>query len=170
MREPRPGDFGLTKIQGGTGWLVKLGQLLNGDASEYTHAFVVLDGGELIEAEPGGAKIRPLSVYDGREVFYSNLPLTDAQRTQIVAAARVLVGTPYSIADYVALALARLGLRWRWLERYVTSSGHMICSQLVDHAYCVAGVHLFDDGRLSQDVTPGDLTYALLRAGGVSLA
>jgi hypothetical protein len=33
----------------------------------------------------------------------------------------------------------------------------LICSQLVDRACELAGVHLFDDGRLSGQVTPGDL-------------
>jgi hypothetical protein len=38
----------------------------------------------------------------------------------------------------------------------------MICSQLVDTILCRAGYHLFADGRLPQDVTPG----ALFRRAG----
>lgn len=170
MYQPKPGDFGLTKIEGPMGWLVKLGQLLNGDASEFTHAFVVLEDGMLIEAEPGGAKIQPLSKYDGREVAYSRIPLTDEQRMHIVGEAVSRLATPYSFVDYLALALARLGIRPKWLRNYVASSGHMICSQLVDFAYCRSGVHLFDDGRLSQDVTPGDLANRLLVADFTAVA
>jgi hypothetical protein len=37
----------------------------------------------------------------------------------------------------------------------------MICSQLVDRCYDIAGVHLFDDGRKPGDVSPGDLSRCL---------
>jgi hypothetical protein len=40
---------------------------------------------------------------------------------------------------------------------FIADSGHLICSQLVDLCYLRAGAHLFDDGRLPGDVTPGDL-------------
>ncbi len=33
----------------------------------------------------------------------------------------------------------------------------LICSQLVDEAYRLADIHLFNDGRLPQLVSPGDL-------------
>jgi hypothetical protein len=33
----------------------------------------------------------------------------------------------------------------------------MICSQLADEAAMRGGWHLFSDGRIPQDVTPGDL-------------
>jgi hypothetical protein len=46
---------------------------------------------------------------------------------------------------------------------FVADEGHLICSQLVDEAYLRAGVHLFDDGRLPGDVTPGDLWWLLQR-------
>jgi hypothetical protein len=36
----------------------------------------------------------------------------------------------------------------------------MICSQLADYLISSAGFKLFTDGRLHQDVTPGDLVYA----------
>lgn len=73
-----------------------------------------------------------------------------------------LVGVPYSFLDYLSLTLLHLGLPRRLTARRVTDSGHMICSQLVDTVLCRAGYHLFDDGRLPQDVTPG----ALFRRAG----
>jgi hypothetical protein len=33
----------------------------------------------------------------------------------------------------------------------------MQCAQLVDACFARAGIHLFDDGRLSGDVMPSDL-------------
>lgn len=159
---PRPGDFGLASIHGVAGLGVRIGQWLNGDGwHAFQHAFVVLDDETVLEAEPGGARIRLLSAYDGTNAIYSAWSLTDDQRATIVAEARPLVGTPYSALDYVSLALLRLGIRPAWLRRYVAASGHMICSQLVDEAYLRAGLHMFEDGRWPGDVTPGDLRAAL---------
>jgi len=132
----------------------------------WTHAFIVVEDGMVVEAMPGGALLTPLSVYTvgarAQDTIFSDLELTDAQRTIICAAARELVGTPYSFADYLALALDHWGIRPRWLRRYIAGSGRMICSQLVDHVMLRAGVHLFTDGRDPGDVTPGDLANNLI--------
>lgn len=162
---PRPGDIGLTRIGGLTGVLVGLGQFIIRDASRYTHVFIVLDNNQIIEAMPGGAKIEPLDKYAGTTKYgspkavYLDVKLTPDQRFAIVVNARQLEGVPYSFLDYVALSLERFGIKWKRLEDYVASTKHMICSQLADEAYRLAGVHLFEDGRPSQKVTPGDLTY-----------
>jgi hypothetical protein len=161
-KQPRPGDFGLTRIGGFVGWWIGMGQLITGDASRYTHAFIVLDDETVIEAMPGGALITPLSeYYPGRAVF-STLDLTDEQRVKIVEEGRALKGIPYSFLDYLALALAHFGFKPKRLRKYITTKGHMICSQLVDEVYRRAGVHMFNDGRLPQDVTPGDLANYLI--------
>lgn len=160
-----PGQFGLSIIGGATGFGVWLGQAVIGDRSRWTHAFLVLDDRTVVEAMPSGARLAPLEPYRkaaaaGRAVF-SNLTLTDRQRAAVVEAGRNFAGTPYSFLDYGSLALERLRIRPRWVQRRVESSGRMICSQLVDRCYDVAGVHLFDDGRPHGDVTPGDLTRCL---------
>jgi hypothetical protein len=160
--QPQPGDIGLTNITGPVGWAIRAAQWLNGDGyTPYEHAFVVLPAGLLVEAQPGGAVIRPLTAYDARHVAYVSPPLTDGQRTLIAETAAGLRGTPYSFLDYLALAAHRLHLPIPGLRRYVAASGHMICSQLCDEAYRRAGVHLFADGRWPGYVTPADL-YALL--------
>jgi uncharacterized protein YycO len=159
---PLPGDFGLVSISGIAGFGVRLGQWLLGDGfSDFHHAFLVLDNGEVLEAEPGGARIVPLSNYDGTNAVYSDWDLTDAQRADLVAAARTLVGTPYSWLDYLSLALHRFHIPAPHLRRFIADSGHMLCSQLIDAVYVRAGLHLFDDGRWSGDVTPADLTRVL---------
>lgn len=159
---PQPGDFGLVSISGVTGLAVRIGQYLNGDGfSDFQHAFVVLDGERVLEAEPGGARIMPLTEYKGTNAVYSTWQLTDQQRAAIVDTALSLVGIPYSALDYLSLVLHRLHIRPPGLKRYIASTGHMICSQLVDHCYEQAGVHLFNDGRWSGDVTPGDMTVVL---------
>ena len=169
----RPGDFGVVHVQGAVGWLIRIGQWILGDGfADYEHAFVVVDadadGLRIVEAEPRGARCVHLSIYSGRDIRIYQAP--DEARDRIIAAAMSLVGTPYSFLDYAALAL------WRFkildhriaaasviLRGYVQAVGHMMCSQLVDYSYELAGVHLFTDGRLPQDVTPADL-YQLIQA------
>lgn len=159
---PEPGDIGLTSVLGPVGWGIRAGEwLLGAGFANYEHAFLVLDGGELVEAQPGGARIAPLSEYDGRHVLYVAPELTDAERHRICVQGRLLVGTPYSGLDYLALAAHRFHLPLPGLRSYVASTGHLICSELVDEAYVSAGVHLFADGRWPGYVTPADL-YGLL--------
>lgn len=159
---PQPGDFGIVAISGRIGRLIRIGQWLNGDGyKDFEHAFIVLDDDTLIEAEPGGARIRPLTQYDGTNVLYSDWDLTDHQRHDIVACARALKDTPYSVLDYLSLVLVRLHVRPKWLLAYVESTKHLICSQLVDVCYEEAGIQLFDDDRPAGDVTPGDLCTVL---------
>lgn len=154
---PKPGDIGFTRIEGVLGKFVYLAQWFNGDRSRWTHVFLVLSDEYVFEARPGGAAILPMSDYDHREVHFVSPHLTSSQRARIVAEARMLVGTPYSFMDYFALFLQRTGLCRGLTRRYVKDSGHMICSQAVDEAYRRAGIHLFEDGRPPQEVTPGDL-------------
>lgn len=161
--QPQPGDFGLSTIGGALGRFVSFSQLVVGDPSRYQHAFIVLDDKTVVEAQPGGARITPLDRWlanAGRKpLAFSEADLTEGQRAALVAAARELVGTPYSFLDYLSLALLARGCRPKWILRRVRSSGHLICSQLVDTVYNRTGLPLFSDGRFSGDVTPGDLAY-----------
>jgi cell wall-associated NlpC family hydrolase len=156
-------------MSGDAGKLIRLGQLLNGDGfGDYEHAFIYIGdygttgdlAAQIVEAEPGGARRTALNY---SSVLWSSgkIPLTDAQRAAIVTAAKKYVGTPYSAADYFALAAHRLHIPAPGLRAYVASSGHMICSQLVDACYADAGVHLFSDGRWPGYVTPGALADLL---------
>lgn len=160
LKTPKAGDIGLVRIGGLLGFLVSLGQHLAGDSSRYTHAYIVLNDKEVIAAQPGGARIDKLSDYTNKAI-YIQLDLTDEQRLAIVSEARALEGLPYSFLDYLALSLARLGIKPKWLRKYIADTGHMICSQLCDEVYRRAGINLFNDNRLPQEVTPGDLVYVL---------
>jgi hypothetical protein len=187
---PLPGAFGLSRIGGRLGAYVAAAQAFTGDGSRFTHAFLVVDGGWTVQAEPGGARLAPLAdrlrdpdvrfcdcpVRNAVAEYRSLHPDADMEsfernlRAYIVTTARGLTtvrrrnrlgrertGVPYSFADYLYLGLEHWGVRSDWLRRRIASSGHMICSQLVDSVYSDARVHLFDDGRWPQDVTPGDL-------------
>jgi uncharacterized protein YycO len=158
MVTPLPGDFALTKISGITGRLVAAGQALVGDAAPVQHVFVYVGDGQIVQAMPGGAELIQLKDASAPVVWSTGyFDLTTEQRARISAAAIWLVGTPYSFLDYASIGLAHYRIRPAWVRDFVADTGHMICSQLVDEVYLRAGVHLFDDGRLPGDVTPGDL-------------
>jgi hypothetical protein len=157
-------------MEGRVGFLIKLAQWFNGDGwREIQHAGILLDDGYTVEAMPGGAIIGHITNYDTKTVVWSSGfevvgvgpdydgPLSDYERVKVIEAAKGYVGVPYSFLDYLGLALARFGLRPRLLKRYIASTGHMICSQLVDQCYQDAGIQLFRDGRIPGDVTPADL-------------
>lgn len=170
----QPGSFFLAAAEGWAGYGIALGEALAGSPSRYTHAGVILDAdGTVLEAEPHGARIGNVRAYkhtlisDGpvrqwaldwadRYPGASRVPIPE-KRATIVEEARKLVGVPYSALDYFALAALHLHLPSTWIRHRVQTSGHMICSQLVDAVYERAGIHLFDDGRLPGDVMPSDL-------------
>ncbi|MFG2395177.1 hypothetical protein ACGFYF_40915 [Streptomyces lavendulae] len=154
------------RTSGPTSRLIRLGQWLNGDGfSDYTHAFLVLPGEELIEAEPDGAAIHLLSRYARTPALYVYPPgLTRQQRMAVCDAALRYVGVPYGFLDYLAIAAHRLRLPVPGLKKRIASSKQQICSQLVSQCYDDAGVHLFADGRWPGYVTPGALQELL--AGG----
>lgn len=177
--EPQPGDIGLVAIGGGVGRAIRIGQYLlakaddhrprlvanDRDWADYQHAFVYLGVNpdtnipEVIEAEPGGARIRPLTEYQPDEIYWcSNIgaKLTGDQRKLVVSVARGFEGTPYSFLDYFVLTLHKEHLPVPFLQNYVNSTHHMICSQLAARSYDLAGVPLFD-GEWPGDVDPLDL-------------
>lgn len=180
-RDLQVGDIGFYVIAGRVGGFVSFGQWLidfvalikgrNVEGSWFTHAFIVVGkhpGGDvtIIEGMPGGARRVRLTLAErcGPGYGWARLPLSALQQASVAEYAEGLVGTPYSFLDYLSIALLHLGVPRRLAAGRVTDSGHMICSQLVDHLLCRAGFHLFTDGRLSQDVTPGAL---FRRAGAV---
>lgn len=176
----RPGDIGFTNIGGAAGALIWLGQELidatSKEESKFKHVLVVSEGGpapKIVQAMPPGAEeieigpehwspsvvyIRPH--YKVAGVGYGGMS------ERVAEAARGYVGTPYSFLDYVALAGLHLGIKDGLIRRRVTSSGHMICSQLADQAMSDAGWHVFDDGRLPQDVTPAALYRKMMTMPG----
>lgn len=165
MTNPQPGDFGLTQISGQVGKLIRFGQWLNGDGfHDYEHAFIYIGPeGQIVEAEPGGARIGDYHGYANVVWSTGYIDFDGATRDKIVAAAISYIGTPYSFADYFALAALRLNVPHILLDKYVKSSKHMICSQLVAKCDDDAGAPLFD--CFTGDVTPGDL-YNLRESKG----
>jgi hypothetical protein len=164
-----PGMIGLTQISGWAGRAIDIGQLLNGDGlTGQEHAFVLLPVNMILEAEPGGARIVPLHYTNVHwcQGIYRLLPRVTAD--QLDDAAEQLKGIPYAFLDYPALGAHRLGVNTDALQRYIESTGHEICSQLVDHYYQLLGGHIFDDGRWPGFVTPGMLYQRDLQLAGAA--
>lgn len=159
----KPGTIGLTRIKGPVGWMVWLMQAINGDLSKWTHAFITINGHEVFEAQPGGARITPLSAYADREVAWLTWDIPDETRNKIAASAFSMRGIGYNWTTYFYLSAYRLRLpiTTAILKKRVSNDRRLICSQAVDHLYRIHGVHLFTDGRLPYDVTPGDLARLL---------
>lgn len=154
--QPNLGDIGLTQITGDVGALIRLGQWLNGDGfANYEHAFVFIGDGQIVEAEPGGARIADLTEYDARTIAW--VPCPPEHGAAVAQAARELVGTPYSAADYFALALHRFHIPVPWLKAYVNSSKHEICSQLDVTAAVRGGWQVVPASDWPGYVTPADL-------------
>lgn len=177
----QPGDILLLQIKGWVGKAVWFMQAINRDTSRWTHAAIVLDDNTVFEAQPGGARITPLSKYADRPgtvvQFYQKphtvgggvahgyllsplMPLmTEARRAAIVRDARLMFKNNYRYAwsTYLYLSLVRLGIRTDWLKTQVQNPDIGICSQAVDLIYSDNTLHLFADGRMPYDVTPGDL-------------
>lgn len=138
-------------------------------------------GPKAVQAMPGGAEeieltaerhwtkdyvyVRP--AYDAGQPFeigYENR----SQGFKVARAARHYIGTPYNFLTYGKLAAAHLhlGLTERTLRKWISTRHDMMCSQLADQCLADAGFHVFDDGRLPQDVVPAELYRKLLGMPG----
>lgn len=171
-----PGDIILLQVKGIVGMLIRLMQIINRDASRWTHAGIVLPDGKLFEAQPGGAVISDISDYATRpgvivKHYQAPVPgrpgdyelralapvLTDEVRRHICVRAVGMRGLGYNWDMYLYLALYRFGVRPKWVRNLIQDDDRVICSQAADLIYDLEGIHLLADGRMPFDVTPGDL-------------
>lgn len=179
LSQLRAGDLMFTTIEGIGGKLIALGEKLNDRsvtwdvAKKVQHVGIVSQSAAsaflpwIVEAMPGGAIEVALDDTYLRPEFIWVRPAYRGDQGEVAAAsAHGYRGTPYSWLDYAALTAHHLHLPVPLLDRYITTSKHMICSQLVDQAMSDAGFHVFDDGRLAQDVTPAALYVGVLALWG----
>jgi len=153
--QPQLGDYGCVHTPGFVGKLIRF--FLK---SKVNHAFVYIGDGNIVEANPTGAAISPLSNYDN--VTWSHEKLTKEQRTAICSVAQSLVGTPYGFLDIFFLWLDLLGIQLNFVANWVKRSDRMICSQLVAYCYRTAHANLCD--KPDYEVTPDDLYRRALNA------
>lgn len=157
--QPIYGDYGVVHTSGAFGKLIRLGTF-----SHWNHAVVYIGGGLLIEANPKGVQIKPVSEYkDGDIAWNQHEGLTSAQRTAIVAHAHSLVGSVYNFATIAVLTLRILGLRvlsnMSILKHLAEKDGY-ICSELVVACYNFANVVISD--KPDYLTTPANLAFRLM--------
>jgi hypothetical protein len=172
LSDLRPGDIGfaLHVRPKSADLLILAGQTMLGQPGYPHHVFVVTQAFPrlmAVEAMPNGAREVDIDGRWGADYVYLRPAYTEkfggTFSIHVARAARRYVDVPYSFADYAAIAGLHFGIRNGLIRQYVKSSKHMICSQLADQALCDAGFHVFNDNRLSQDVTPAAL-FAGLKA------
>lgn len=149
----QPGQFFTVRTTGIVAAAIRLGT-----RSPVNHAGVYIGHGSIVEAQPGGAIVSRADRYP--DAHWSDPRLAQGRGNLIAEHAAFLVGTPYGFTDIAALSLACFGIGDKPgnpIARRIESLHELICSQLVDRAHLLAGVHLFNDGRLSGQVTPGNL-------------
>lgn len=165
----QPAGMAFVLRSGGTlGWLIRLLT-----RSRVNHAGICLGTRMTVEAQAAGA-VSKTEQPSGTKVIYGTVlyhrieAVAPGRSKQVAEAASHLLGAKYNYLDLLALAYASLKKdpteppdKPNWWQRIVMDDHRLICSQLVDLAYNRAGVHLFTDGRLPGQVTPGDLQEAL---------
>lgn len=159
-KTPRPGDIGFSRVNGKVGLLIGFLQWAQGGGSKYGHCFIYLDNNEILEAKPKGARIVPLD--PAKKAIFFDWNLTDEQRNLVVAEARKFVGAKYSFLDYIALAFSKYNKYPVKLFNKLAISNKYICSTLVDVIYNNCGIKIFEDGRNSYSVSPGDILFRYL--------
>lgn len=169
-----PGTIGLTYISGAGGKIIGFGQWLAENPVKkwfskdtlppIDHSFTYLGAteqypeGAILEAEPGGARIR--SVSEHSSIYWCTDIATKYKEflPKVAENAPHFQGTPYSFLDYLSIALHRMHIRLPLLKSYIAATHHQICSQLCDWLYDISGAHLFTD-RWEGDVMPMDLYF-----------
>lgn len=183
LADLRPGTIGFARHvrPRSVDLFILAGQTMLGEPGYPHHVFVVTKacGGvqrrpKIVQAMPSGAEEIEIGAefwtkdYTYIRPAYDMTHLT-SQADWVARRARDYVGTPYSFLDYGAIAGVHFGVKNGPIRRYVTSSKHMICSQLADQAMSDAGWHVFDDDRLPQDVTPAALYAQMMIMPGMNV-
>lgn len=127
---PPAGVYGCVATHGFLPWLVRLVT-----RSWVNHVIISIGDGQIVEAEPGGVRIRDVSEYDGCRIAYNDAePVTEQQRAAIAEYASSMRGEPYAwVADTID-GLRCLGLRWRILGRFAEVRRSVMCSELAVEA------------------------------------
>lgn len=133
-----------------------------GTRSWFNHAALyvgIVDGiPSIVEANPAGVQLSPLSRYDRLSYVVSRIPLSPWQRAKICAEARRLVDARvgYGWLDIVALAGVQLGWTPSCVDERARRDDRLVCSQVVTACYEAAGLSIIP-GVDPWAVTPGDL-------------
>lgn len=169
----RPGTVIVTATVDKGGWWIRLRSKLMGQVDLHNHVAVFThldDTGRPrgLEGRPAGFGWANLTRYLDRPDTVTNAaqPLTDDQRTRIVAGAVQMVGIPYDWASILAFALgtARLPFLAReWPDDGLPS--HVVCSSAVDFLYEGVGAPNPGGYGHTRRTDPDDWSAWILRSG-----
>jgi hypothetical protein len=146
--------------------------------SIYSHAAIVADGGDLVEAATAGVRRYPLATRLADQAHYHFIdalrmqgdgvePLTAADSAEVLAKAVSLLGVPYPV-DQLALFGAIMAVRGKWpaepwarlLVRVALdhalpdTTDRMVCSEVVYRAYAECAA--LPAGRLAPVIVIGE--------------
>jgi hypothetical protein len=126
---------------------------------------------DIIQAMPAGveaARLDPAKHWTSGHVYVRPDYPYPGQGGDVADAALSYLKRRYGFLTYAKLAAGALRMRFTegWLRRHLSTRKDMICSQLVDQSLADAGYHVFDDGRLPQDVVPAEMYTELLSRPG----
>jgi len=158
--KPKPGDFALVHVKGGIGTYLSMVELMLGDNhTRYDHALIYIGGHDCVEAMPYGVVQAPLkapyhALYGHALWSTGRWNLTDIERSDIVAAAKSYIGTPYNYFAWITLPTFSWNLPGKNLLPKIMGTHVLMCSQLVAQCYEDAGVPLFS--RWPGYITPAD--------------
>lgn len=150
---PAAGLYGCVATHGFLPWLIRLV-----GRSWANHVVISIGGGQIVEAEPGGVRIRDVSEYAGCRIEYNTgETMTPEQRAAVAEYAISKRGEAYAWAADTIDGLRCLGLRWRILGRLAEVRRSVMCSELAVEAGQAAGL----DWLCGQD-DPCQITPAML--------
>ncbi len=154
---PPAGVYGCVRTRGFVPWLIRVA-----GRSWCNHVFVSIGDGRIVEAEPGGVRIRDVSEYDGCRIEYNEAePMTMAERAAVAEFAESKRGEAYAWAADAVDGLRCLGLRWRILARFGRARRSVMCSELAAQAGQHAGLDWLCGQNDVACVTPAMLARRL---------
>lgn len=150
---PPAGVYGCVKTHGLVALLIRVVT-----RSWANHAFVSIGDGQIVEAEPGGVRIRDIAEYAGCRIAYNiGEPMTGMQRAAVAEYAASKRGEAYAWGADAADGMRALGLRWRILGRFAAGRRAVMCSELAAEAGQHAGLDWLCGQPSPDRVTPGML-------------
>jgi hypothetical protein len=152
---PNIGDYFVVHT---TGWAARLIQF--GTRSKWNHAGIYIGNDQVIEARPTGVSIRSIHEYDNFPIIWSNEPLTETERNNLVEFVKIFENDKYGVGSIIALGFKCLGLSIFPANWLAIHEKRVICSQLVAWSYSHVKIKLVKKPHAL--VTPADLAKRLL--------
>lgn len=131
--------------------------------SHCAHVIVCIGDNECIGAEPGGARIRPMTDYP--TAIWSKFVFQPGQAQAIADYARAQEHKPYNYFDDAIIGL-QCALHFHlpeWVTGKFGDDDSFECAQLADAALQAGGIQAFTDKRPPGSVFPGSFEFLFIR-------